>query len=27
MKQSANSVADLNVLADQFKARIREFRL
>jgi methyl-accepting chemotaxis protein len=27
MKQSANSVADLNVLADQFKTRIREFRL
>jgi methyl-accepting chemotaxis protein len=27
MKQSASSVADLNVLADQFKSRIREFRL
>lgn len=27
MKQSANSVSDLNVLADQFKTRIREFRL
>jgi methyl-accepting chemotaxis protein len=27
MKQSANSVTDLNILADQFKARIREFRL
>ena len=27
MKQSASSVADLNGLADQFKMRIREFRL
>lgn len=27
MKQSASSVADLNGLADQFKLRIREFRL
>jgi methyl-accepting chemotaxis protein len=27
MKQSANSVTDLNILADQFKTRIREFRL
>lgn len=27
MKQSAASVAELNVLADQFKTRIREFRL
>ncbi len=27
MKQSANSVSDLNALADQFKIRIREFRL
>jgi methyl-accepting chemotaxis protein len=27
MKQSASSVADLNKLADQFKLRIREFRL
>jgi methyl-accepting chemotaxis protein len=27
MKQSATSVADLNGLADQFKIRIREFRL
>ena len=27
MKQSANSVGELNVLADQFKTRIREFKL
>lgn len=27
MKQSASSVSELNVLADQFKTRIREFRL
>ena len=27
MKQSANSVCELNLLADQFKTRIREFKL
>jgi methyl-accepting chemotaxis protein len=27
MKQSANSVGELNVLADQFKTRIRQFKL
>jgi methyl-accepting chemotaxis protein len=27
MKQSANSVGELNLLADQFKTRIREFKL
>jgi methyl-accepting chemotaxis protein len=27
MKQSASSVAELNVLADQFKNRIKEFKL
>jgi methyl-accepting chemotaxis protein len=27
MKQSANSIADLNVLADQFKTRLKEFKL
>ena len=27
MKQSANSVGELNLLADQFKTRIKEFRL
>jgi methyl-accepting chemotaxis protein len=27
MKQSANSVGELNVLADQFKTRLREFKL
>jgi methyl-accepting chemotaxis protein len=27
MKQSASSVGELNLLADQFKTRIREFKL
>ena len=27
MKQSAASVGELNVLADQFKTRIKEFKL
>jgi hypothetical protein len=27
MKHSANSVGELNLLADQFKTRIREFKL
>jgi methyl-accepting chemotaxis protein len=27
MKQSANSVGELNLLADQFKTRIKEFKL
>jgi methyl-accepting chemotaxis protein len=27
MKQSANSVGELNLLADQFQTRIKEFKL